>query len=394
MDNNEFTPFPHFATNSIHVGQNPEQWKSLALVPPVSLSTNFKQLEPGKTSGFVYSRDGNPIRNVSEECVAAMEKGKYCVLVASGMAATAIVTHLLNAGDHIVVMDDLYSGASRYFRTMVSTLGMETSVVDASVVDNVKIALQENTKMVWLETPTNPLMKLADIRGICDVVHANSKAFVAVDNTFATPYFQRPLEHGADIVMHSATKYLNGHDDVVMGCVVTNNEELHQELRDLQIDTGPVPSPFDCYMLFRGLKTLPVRMKEHQKNALAIAKYLEDNPRIEKVNHPGLKSHPQYELGKKQMIGYSGMLSFVIKGDLEMSRVFLSNLKVWGLAVSLGGCQSVIESPSIMTHASVPKHLRESVGIQDGLVRMSVGLENLDDLIADLDQALKKAVPL
>ncbi|XP_070564306.1 cystathionine gamma-lyase-like [Ptychodera flava] len=256
-----YTTFPHFATNALHAGQDADQWKSKAVVPPISMSTTFKQSAPGQHSGFEYGRSGNPTRNCFEECVASLEGGKYCLATASGLAATLNVTHLLNAGDHIVSMDDLYGGTNRYFQKCASKLGLQTTFVDCRDPQNVKSAIKANTKMVWIETPTNPMMKIADIQAISEVVHQFKDVFVVVDNTFASPYFQRPLDFGADIVVHSVTKYLNGHSDCIMGVIVTNNDELHERLRFLQNALGAVPSPFDCYLANRGLKTLHLRMR-------------------------------------------------------------------------------------------------------------------------------------
>lgn len=303
------------------------------------------------------------------------------------------ITHLLKSGDHVVSMDDVYGGTNRYFRTCASNMGIEVSFVDCTIVDNVEKSLRPNTKMVWMETPTNPTMKLVDIEAVCQLVHSKSEAFVVVDNTFMSAYFQRPLSLGADMVMHSVTKYMNGHSDVVMGALVLNDDKLAERLRYLQNALGPVPSPFDCYLVNRGLKTLAVRMKEHMINGLAVAKFLEASPRVLRVVHPGLKSHPQHELAKKQMIGFSGMVTFDIKGGLNEATTFLKALKVFTLAESLGGYESLCELPSVQTHASVPQDQREKLGITDNLIRLSVGLEDIEDLIEDVDQALKLAVP-
>jgi cystathionine gamma-lyase len=363
------------------------------VVPPISLSTTFKQEEPGKHSGFEYSRSGNPTRNVAEECLASLEKGKYGLLFSSGLAATSVLTHMLQSGDHVVAMDDLYGGTNRYFRRVANKNGIQTTFVDASKPENVKHAMQPETKMVWLETPTNPMMSIVDIAAVSKIVHAQPNVFLVVDNTFASPYFQRPLELGADCVMHSVTKYINGHSDVVMGAIVTSDEAIHEQLRFLQNAFGAVPSAFDCYLVNRGMKTLHVRMKEHMKNGLQVAKFLEGHRAVKKVLHPGLPSHPQHELAKKQMRGYSGMITFFLNGGLQESNVFLSSLKVFTLAESLGGFESLAEHPAIMTHASVPPEQRQQLGIHDNLIRLSVGIEDAEDLINDLDQALNKAVP-
>ncbi|XP_002740979.1 cystathionine gamma-lyase-like [Saccoglossus kowalevskii] len=388
------TTFPHFATQAIHVGQEPEQWKSLAVVPKISLATTFKQESPGVHSGFEYGRSGNPTRSCFETCVAALEGGKHCMSFSSGLAATTSLTHLLSAGDHILCIDDVYGGTNRYFQQCAKKMNIETSFVDCTVIDNVKQAVKPNTKMVWIETPTNPLMKLADIKAISDVIHENHEGvFIVVDNTFASPYFQRPLELGADVVLHSVSKYINGHSDVIMGLVVTSDEDLHKRLRFLQNALGGVPSPFDCYLANRGLKTLHVRMREHQRNAFAVARYLEKSPKVLETIFPGLESHPQYELGLRQMKGYSGMISFRIKGGVEEATTFLKSVKVFTLAESLGGFESLCEHPAIMTHSSVPEEARKVLGITDNLIRLSVGIEDTEDIIADIEQALNAAVP-
>lgn len=392
-DADKFEPFAHFSTLAIHAGQDPEKWTSRAVVPPISLSTTFKQEQPGKHAGFEYSRSGNPTRNCTEECIAALENAKHAVLFASGLAATMNITHLLSAGDHIVSMDDVYGGTNRYFRKVADRMNVQTSFVDATDVEKVRSSLRPNTKMVWIETPTNPTMKLVDIEAVCKIAHQQPGVIVVVDNTFMSSYFQRPLDFGADLIIHSLTKYMNGHSDAVMGAAVCNDDDLASQLRFLQNALGAVPSAFDCYLVNRGLKTLAVRMQAHMKNGLEVARWLESNPRIEKVIHPGLKSHPQHELAKRQMRGYSGMLTILIKGGLEQAQVFLSSLKVFTLAESLGGFESLAEHPGIMTHASIAAEERAALGINDSLIRLSVGLEDAADIIEDLNQALLKAIP-
>jgi len=391
---NGFTPFPKFSTTAIHAGQEPEQWKSMAVVPPISMSSTFKQSAPGEHTGYEYSRAGNPTRDCAEKCIAALEGGKHCMLFSSGLMATTTVTHLLSAGDHIVAMNDLYGGTNRFFRKVASRMNIECTFVDATDINNVKAAIQDNTRMIWMETPTNPLMQVVDIKAVCEIAKQVSKQniFTVVDNTFTTPYFQRPLSLGADCVMHSLTKYMNGHSDVVMGAIITSSEDINNRMRFLQNAMGGVPSPFDCFLVNRGIKTLAVRMKEHQKNGLAVAKFLEAHPHVVKVLHPGLTSHPQHEVAKKQMRGFSGMVTFYIKGGVEEASAFLSNLKVFTLAESLGGFESLAEHPAIMTHASVAKEEREALGIHDNLVRLSVGIEDIEDILADLDHSLCAAV--
>lgn len=386
--------FPHFGTLAIHAGQEPEQWHSRAVVPPISMATTFKQDAPGVHRGFEYSRSGNPTRNCFEACVAALEGAKHGLAAASGLSATMLLTHLLKSGEHILCVDDVYGGTNRYFSRVAATqMGVEISFVDASDLSKLRNAIKPNTKMIWIETPTNPLLKLVDIKGASEIVHEHEGIILVVDNTFMSSYFQRPLSLGADVVMHSVTKYMNGHSDTVMGVICTNNEEICNRLRFLQNSIGPVPSPFDCYLANRGLKTLHLRMRQHQVNAMAVARFLEKNPRVEKVVYPGLESYPQYELAKKQMTGFGGMVTFFIKGDLESAKQFFNSSKLFTLAESLGGFESLTELPAIMTHASVPKDQREVLGISDTLIRLSVGLEDTDDLIEDLDHALKEAVP-
>ncbi|XP_060087999.1 cystathionine gamma-lyase [Heteronotia binoei] len=386
-------PFKHFATQAIHVGQEPEQWKSMAVVPPISLSTTFKQRAPGEHCGFEYSRCGNPTRDCLEKAVAALDGAKYCLAFASGLAATLNIAHLLKAGDTIVCTDDVYGGTNRYFRTIASELGLKAIFVDCTKLECLEAAITPETKLVWIETPTNPTMKVIDIQGCAKIVHKHKGVLLAVDNTFMSAYFQRPLSLGADICMYSATKYMNGHTDVVMGLVSVNNSDLYERLKFLQYALGAVPSPFDAYLCNRGLKTLSIRMKQHFHNALVVAKYLESDPRVEKVLFPGLTSHPQYELMKRQSTGCPGMISFYIKGNLEHATTFLKNLKLFALAESLGGYESLAEHPALMTHASIPKAEREALGISDTLIRMSIGLEDCEDLLEDLDQALKAAFP-
>uniref|UniRef100_A0AAR2LYK8 Cystathionine gamma-lyase n=1 Tax=Pygocentrus nattereri TaxID=42514 RepID=A0AAR2LYK8_PYGNA len=372
--------FRSFATDAIHVGQEPEQWSSMAVVPPISLSTTFKQYGPGKHAGFEYSRSGNPTRNCLEKAVAALDGGKYCKS-AINLKALDFICFLFSS-----------TGTNRYFRKVAAEIGYDISFADFTNLEVLKAALKPNTKMLWIETPTNPTMKIVDIQACSDVAHEYSKnIIVVVDNTFMSAYFQRPLALGADICMYSATKYMNGHTDVVMGLISVSREDLYEQLKFLQNALGGVPSPFDCYMCNRGLKTLHLRMKQHFKNALAVAEFLEADPRVEKVIFPGLPSHPQHELMKKQCTGCSGMITFFIKGKLEHATTFLSNLKLFALAESLGGYESLAEHPAIMTHASVPENERMELGISDTLIRLSVGLEDEEDIIADLAQALSAA---
>ncbi|XP_069835536.1 cystathionine gamma-lyase-like [Dendropsophus ebraccatus] len=385
--------FKHFATKAIHAGQEPEQWKSRAVVPPISLSTTFKQYSPGEFEGYEYSRCGNPTRYCLEKAVAALDGAKYCVAFSSGLSAILNVAHLLDAGDHIICNCDVYGGTNKYFRKLATKMGLKVTFVNCCDLKNVEAAITPDTKLVWIETPTNPTLVVVDIQGCADIVHKHQGILLAVDNTFMSAYYQRPLSLGADICMCSATKYMNGHTDVLMGLVSVNCDKLYEKLRLLQSDIGAVPSPFECYLCNRGLKTLPLRMRQHFHNGLAVAMYLERDPRVEKVLFPGLPSHPQYELTKRQCTGVPGMVSFYIKGNFEHVKIFFKSLKVFALADSLGGYDSLAAHPVIMTHASVPEEDRTLQNITDTLIRLSVGLEDAEDIIEDLDQALQVAHP-
>ncbi|XP_038268013.1 cystathionine gamma-lyase isoform X2 [Dermochelys coriacea] len=344
-----------------------------------------------KALGFEYSRSGNPTRNCLEKAVAALDGAKYCLAYASGLAATMNIAHLLKVGDTVICMDDVYGGTNRYFKKVASKMGLKITFVDCSKLECLEAAITPDTKLVWLETPTNPTLKIIDIQGCADVIHKHKDIILVVDNTFMSAYFQRPLSLGADICMYSATKYMNGHSDVVMGLVSVNCDGLYERLKFLQNALGAVPSPFDCYLCNRGLKTLQIRMKQHFHNALAVAQYLESNPRVERVIYPGLPSHPQHKLMKRQSTGCPGMVTFYIKGSLEHAEIFLKNLKLFALAESLGGYESLAEHPAIMTHASVPEEEREVLGINDTLIRLSIGLEDAQDILEDVEQALKVA---
>ncbi|XP_044740237.1 putative cystathionine gamma-lyase 2 [Chrysoperla carnea] len=381
---------PSFATKAIHVGSEPEQWHSWAMVPPISMSTTFKQMAPADFKCYEYGRSDNPSRVVLQKCLAALDDGKYGLCFASGLGAMTALVSLFNSGDHVVCGDDIYGGTNRLMRLVFSRLGIEVSYVDTRDVANIAKAIKPNTKLIFCETPSNPTLKVTDIRKVAEL--AKSKNIISVvDNTFLTSYFQRPLTLGIDVVLYSLTKYMNGHSDVIMGALVTSDEEIYKRLKFLQNAMGIVPSPFDCAMVTRSLKTLAVRMREHMSNGLKVGQFLENHPAVEKVLHPGLPSHPQYELSRSQTHGYSGMLSFYLKGGLEESQKFFKALKVFSLAESLGGYESLAELPSVMTHASVPDEQRAELGITDNLIRLSVGLETVDDLIKDLEQALKAA---
>lgn len=378
-----------FSTRAIHAGQEPDPTTG-AIMTPVYLTSTYVQESPGVHKGWEYSRTHNPTRKAYENCIANLESGKFGFAFASGCAATTTILHLLKGGDHVIAMDDMYGGTFRLFDKVLRHDGFEFSFVDLTEVSNFEKAIKPNTKMIWLETPTNPTLKLTDIAAIVKIAKAKN-ILVAVDNTFMSPYFQRPLELGADIVVHSATKYIGGHSDMVGGVAVVNDQALAEKIQFLTNSMGGVQGAFDAYLALRSLKTLPIRMKAHAENGIKVAEYLEKHPLVEKVVYPGLKSHPQHDLAKKQMSGFGGMITFFIKGGMEASRKFLESVQVFALAESLGGVESLIEHPAIMTHASVPADQRTKLGISDSLIRLSVGIEDADDLIADLKQAFEKA---
>lgn len=378
-----------FSTRAIHAGQAPDPTTG-AIMTPLYLTSTFVQESPGVHKGWEYSRTHNPTRRAYENCLASLESGKYGFAFASGCAATATILHLIKGGDHVIAMDDMYGGTFRLFDKVLKHDGIEFTFTDLTKFENFEKAIRPTTKMVWLETPTNPTLKLVDIKKIAAAAKAKG-ILVAVDNTFMSPYFQRPLELGADIVVHSATKYIGGHSDIVGGIAVTSREDLAERLAFLSNSMGTTLGAFDSFMYLRSLKTLPLRMKAHQENAMAIAKFLETHPKVDKVIYPGLASHPQHILAKEQMHGFGGMITFYIKGGLESARRFLENVNVFSLAESLGGVESLIEHPAIMTHASVPAENRKALGIDDALIRLSVGVEDLQDLLNDLTAAFDKA---
>ncbi len=376
-----------FATRAIHAGQKPDPTTG-AIMPPIYATSTYVQESPGEHKGYEYSRTQNPTRMAYERCVADLESGKHGFAFASGMAAIGTILELLDSGSKVVAMDDLYGGTRRLFSNVRErSAGLTFDYVDLSDNAAAEAAIGDDTAMVWIETPTNPLLKLVDLDAIAGLAK-KSGALVVVDNTFATPYLQRPLEMGADIVMHSATKFINGHSDMVGGIVAVRDDGLAEQLAYLQNSIGSVAGPFDSFLALRGVKTLDVRMERHCKSSLRIAEWLEGHPNVEQVLYPGLSSHPQHELAKKQMPGYGGIVTFFIKGDLEDARRFLETCEVFSLAESLGGVESLVDHPGIMTHASVPAEERAKLGISDTLIRLSVGIEDVDDLIADLDRAL------
>jgi len=374
-----------FDTLAIHAGQEPDPTTG-AIMTPVYLTSTYVQAGPGEHKGYEYSRTKNPTRTALEGCLAALEGARFGAAFASGLAATDCLIHLLDAGDHVVCSDDVYGGTFRIFDKVFKRLGLTFSFVDLSRPGSLEAALTPRTRMVWLETPTNPTLKIVDLARVAEIARAR-KVMTVCDNTFLSPYFQRPLEHGIDVVVHSTTKYINGHSDTVGGFVCTSDADLAQRLYFLQNAVGGVPSPLDSFLVLRGVKTLGVRMARHEQNAMKIAEFLEGHDRAGHVVYPGLKSHPQHALARKQMKGFGGMLTFEIKGGLPAARKFLKAVKVFACAESLGGVESLIEHPAIMTHASVPPETRAALGISDGFIRLSVGIEDVQDLIEDLGQA-------
>lgn len=379
-----------FGTRAIHAGQAPEPTTG-AIMTPIFQTSTYVQSSPGVHTGFEYSRTHNPTRHALEDCLASLEKGRHGIAFASGCAATTTILHTLEPGAHVVSGDDVYGGTYRLFTKVFTGKAVDFSFVDMTDLQKFEAALKPETKLVWLESPTNPMLKISDIRAICAMAHGRGIP-VVVDNTFMSPYFQNPLELGADMVVHSTTKYINGHSDVVGGIVITNDDALASKLRFLQNSIGATPGPFDSWLVLRGVKTLHIRMRQHAESAMAIARYLETHPAVESVTYPGLESHPQHAIAREQMRGFGGMITFNLKGGLEPARKLLETVKIFALAESLGGVESLIEHPAIMTHASVPREVREQLGITDGLVRLSVGIEDLDDLMQDLEHALSAAM--
>lgn len=376
-----------FSTRAIHAGQEPDPTTG-AVMTPVYLTTTYAQSSPGVHKGYEYSRTANPTRKAFEDCLASLENVNHGFALASGCSATNIVLHLLSAGEHVLAGDDMYGGTFRLFDKVMTKHGLSFSYVDFTKLENLEKALKPTTKMIWLETPTNPTLKIFDIKKIAEFAKAKG-LLLAVDNTFMSPYFQNPADLGADLVVHSTTKYIGGHSDVLGGAILTDSADLAEKLQFLVNSIGAVASPFDSYLALRSLKTLAVRMKQHEINAMNVAKYLSNHPQVEKVVYPGLKSHPQFDLAQKQMKGFGGMITFYIKGGMTAARSFLENVKVFTLAESLGGVESLVEHPGIMTHASVPENRRKELGIDDSLIRLSVGIEDSEDLITDLDQAFR-----
>ena len=374
-----------FSTRALHIGQGPDP-ETGAVVQPIHMATTFAQQGVGKHRGFEYSRTGNPTRNALEECLAALEGARHCLAFSSGLGAETTLMLQLNPGDHVVYMEDVYGGTFRLFDKVLKRYGLEFSGIDASDLDVVEKSLTPRTRMVWLESPTNPLLRIVDIDAVSEIAHSRG-AMVCVDNTFATPYLQQPLHLGADVVVHSATKYIGGHSDVVGGAIMTNHDELEKQLRFHQNALGAVPSPFDCWLLLRGVKTLALRVERQSENATEIATALSKNPAVKRVYYPGLDSHPNRTVAARQMRMFGGMVSFEVADEPTAFRT-LERLKIFALAESLGAVESLAEHPARMTHASIPAAERQKAGVGDGVIRLSVGVEDVADLIADLESAL------
>ena len=375
-----------FETLAIHTGERPDKAYG-AISAPIYQTSTFVFEGVGKTRGYDYSRTANPTRKVLGDTIAELEGGKAGFAFATGMAAEATVMHLLKAGDHVVSGDDVYGGTYRLFQDVMCKFGLEVTFLRMNSREAIEKAIKPNTRMLWLETPSNPLLNIVDIEMVVDIARRHNLLTV-MDNTFATPFLLRPIEYGVDIVVHSTTKYLNGHCDVVGGAVVTATDELAEKVQFLLNAMGTCASPFDCWLVLRGIETLPVRMRQHEKNAAVVANYLKEHPAVERVFYPGLDSHPGHDIAKKQMSGFGGMVSFELKEGIEAVNRFLGKTQIFALAESLGGVASLAEHPATMSHASMPKDYRDSIGVTDELVRLSVGLENIDDLIDDLSQAL------
>jgi cystathionine beta-lyase/cystathionine gamma-synthase len=377
-----------FDTKVVQAGMTPDPTTG-AILPPLYQTATYVLEEVGKDKGFDYTRSSNPTRQVMEEILAILDGGKFGIAFASGMSAVDSCMRLLKAGDHVICSDDVYGGVSRHFNQILVNYDLHFSYVDSSNSANIENAIQSNTKLIWIETPTNPLLKITDLEAVGNIAKKHNILF-GVDSTFATPVFLRPLEFGADLVMHSTTKYLSGHNQLIGGVVITNREDLFDQLKFIQKSIGAVPGPFDCWLTILGIKTLDLRMKKHDSNAQTVAKYLEAHPKVLSVTYPGLPSHPGHETAKKQMSGFSGMISFELTGGIPAGKIVMNSVKLAKLAESLGAVETMITHPATMTHADVPKDEREARGLTDGLVRLSVGIENPDDIIADLEQALNR----
>ena len=378
-----------FGTKAVHAGVEPDP-STGAIMTPIYQTSTYVQESPAKHKGYAYARGANPTRNSLQKSIAALENGKYGICFSSGMGATDAVIKLLNPGDEVITSNDLYGGSYRMFKKIYEKFGIKFHFIDLTNVENISAYLNSNTKLMWIETPSNPLMRIIDIKACVDIAKKNN-VLVAVDNTFASPYLQNPLDLGADIVMHSVTKYLGGHSDVIMGALVTNDEKLHQELAFIANSCGAVPGPQDSFLVLRGIKTLHLRMERHCSNGKSIAAFLKNHPKVGHVYWPGFPDHPNHEIAKKQMRDFGGMLSFTLKSDsVEKATKLMENVELFSLAESLGGVESLINHPASMTHASIPREERIKNGLSDSLIRLSIGVEDVEDLIADLDQALAK----
>ena len=378
-----------FDTKIVRSSSKPDKTTG-AVVPPIYQTATYVLEEVGKDKGFDYTRASNPTRQLLEEHLAAIEGAKYGVCFSSGMSAVDACLKLLKSGDHIVCSDDVYGGVSRHFNNVLVNYGLEFTYVNSSNPDEVSSAVKDNTKLLWIETPTNPLLKVTDLHAMNKIAKDNNLLF-GVDSTFSTPFFLKPLEFGADIAMHSTTKYLSGHNQIIGGSIHTNNEEIFEKMKFIQKTIGAVPSPFDCWLTTLGLRTLHLRMQRHNENAQAIAEFLESHPKVSRVSYPGLESHPGHKIAKEQMSGYSGMISFELNGGIPAGKHLMNNVKLCFLAESLGAVETMITHPATMTHAEVPEEERHARGLSDGLVRLSVGIEDKQDIIDDLEQALKNA---
>ncbi len=377
-----------FDTKVVQTGMTPDPTTG-AILPPIYQTATYVLEEVGKDKGFDYTRSSNPTRQLMEEILAVLDGGKFGIAFASGMSAVDSCMKLLKAGDHVICSDDVYGGVSRHFNQILVNYDLHFTYVDSSNSTNIENAIQSNTKLIWVETPTNPLLKITDLEAVGNIAKKHNILF-GVDSTFATPVFLRPLEFGADLVMHSTTKYLSGHNQLIGGVVITNREDLFDQLKFVQKSIGAVPGPFDCWLTILGIKTLDLRMKKHDSNARTVAEYLEAHPKVASVTYPGLPSHPAHETAKKQMSGFSGMISFELTGGIQAGKIVMNSVKLAKLAESLGAVETMITHPATMTHADVPKDERDARGLTDGLVRLSVGIENPDDIIADLEQALNR----
>ena len=377
-----------FATRAIHVGQEPEPATGAITVPIYQTST-FAQSAPGVHKGYDYSRTDNPTRTALQEALASLESAKYSLAFSSGMGAATTAMLLFKPGDHVISSRDVYGGTYRLFKRVLDQFGLSFSFVETSNLREIRRSVTKRTRLIWIESPTNPLLRITDIKGAASIARQHG-ALCLVDNTFASPFFQRPIALGADLVLHSTTKYIGGHADIIGGVICLNERGLYERLKFLQNAAGATPSPFDCFLILRGIKTLALRMREHERNATRITAFLKDHPRVRRVYYPGLSDHPGHEIAASQMDGFSGMVSFEVKGGLIEARRALQRLRIFKIAESLGGVESLVELPAVMTHASIPREERRKAGLDNGLIRLSVGIEDVEDLLTDLKRALSR----